>query len=344
MSRRTLPLLLVVVLLLAVGALLAYRHKLAPAPAPVPPPPPPALALKGEEAEEAPEVGPRPALDVASLKFDRPELRQRFLDFDAAARRFAADVGGFAHRPYRQGGNFITAVWAKNADPDLPIALRGGGPPKEVHRIRVDTIVVPFPQAKAAGLGVELVAPGPDGWCVSFRYREATLQQVMGSGWGVTLYRWDPAKYGKLVPFRPQEQAKERLTLPLWGHAVADSGVQVGGRRPVEEDFLRHARSAAAMRDAYLADLAELEGLVAAFVADHKAQKKVYEEKYNGPGAPPHRLVALTAEEEAAELAKAKAHFAAQAKLMRDHHEAAYAAWRRSFPLERCWPQLDAAK
>jgi len=48
----------------------------------------------------------------------------------------------------------------------------------------------------------------------------------------------------------------------------------------------------------------------------------------------------LTAVEEQAELAKAKEYFAAQAKLMKAHHEAIYAAWRKSFPVERCWPEL----
>jgi hypothetical protein len=42
-----------------------------------------------------------------------------------------------------------------------------------------------------------------------------------------------------------------------------------------------------------------------------------------------------------AELAKAKKHFAEQKSLMLHHYTAVYAAFRKSFPVEQCWPGLE---
>lgn len=285
------------------------------------------------------------AFDTTRLRFDNAELRQRFESFDAAARRFAGD--GFAYRPYQLGGNFVTAVWAKGIGFTEPCTFRG---PREslkgIHRISVDTIIVPVEKARAksAGLRVEVVSPDPDGWCLTFYYREATEQRVTGPGWSVAFYRWDPARYG-IIPFRPFDEARERVAFPVYGHAVRDSRVTTPPPQPMKDDFVRHVRSAEGMRDAYLAELAATEKRVAAFIREHKARKRVLGK---GPGCgappPPTHLEPLTPAEERAELEKAKQYFTAQAELMRKHHVAMYAVLNRAFPLDQCWPELAKPK
>jgi hypothetical protein len=293
------------------------------------------LKLDGGKERPKPNVQ---AVAIDSLKFDTPELQKRFKEFDTAARQFAGK--DFDYQPPQLGGNFVQEVWAKGIGFTEPCELRG---PREafkgIHRISVDTIVVPFPQAKAAAVAVVVVAPDPNSWCVLFAYRESTHQEVTGPGWWITFYRWNPDRLGS-VPFLFYDQAKERITLPIRNYSVRDSGVGLSAPPSILEDFVQHARSARAMRDVYLANLAQLEKLARAFIQEHKAQKKVYD-KDTGSGLPPlSHLEPLTAEEEKEELAKAKQFFSAQTKFMEDHHEALYAAWRKSFPLENCWPEV----
>jgi hypothetical protein len=295
-------------------------------------------SLKVDGGKELPESS-APAVAIDSLKFDTAELEKRFKGFDTAARQFAGT--GFDYQPPQLGGNFVRVVWAKGIGFTEPCELRG---PREslkgIHRIKVDTIVFPFPQAKAAAVVVEVVPSDPNRWCVLFVYREATHQQVTGPGWWITFFRWNPDRLGAVLPFRPYDEAKERITVPIRNYGIRDSYVSLSAQPSVPDEFVHHVRSARAMRDAYLADLARLEELARAFIREHKAQKKV-RDRDSGRGLPPlYRLEPLTAEEEQEELAKAKQFFSAQAKFMGDHHEALYAAWRKSFPVESCWPEL----
>lgn len=278
-------------------------------------------------------------IEIDSLKFDTAELKKRFTAFDDAARQFAGSE--FDYRPYQKGGNFIEAVWAKGIGFTEPCVLRGSRESlKGIHRISVDTIVVPFPRAKSAALGIEVVAPNPEDWCINFGYREATQQQVTDPGWMITFYRWNPARLG-IIPFRPLDQAKERITLPVRSYTVSDSKVEMRSELSIHDDFVRHFRSAEVMRDVCRADLARLEERVRAFIKGHKAQKRVYAQYEGGGLPPPYHLEPLTAEEEEAQLVYSKRFFAAQAKLMRDHHKAMYALLRKSFPFERCWLELE---
>lgn len=276
-------------------------------------------------------------IDKAVLDFVSPEEGGRFAEFDAVARQFAGD---FAFSGYYRNGNSVSAIWARGIDFETPASLTGPlGAMKGIHRISVGTTVMPFPKATSAKVSVEAVSPTPDEWCVGFSCEERKGKEKTTHGWTLILYRWDAAKHDGVNTFSPFDRAKERFWLPLGGYMVAAT--------PVERDlrieprrFLQHLRSATAMRDAYLADLADLEQRTVALIQQHKAQKKVYG-KYQGRGIPPPSWTSpLTEAEEQAELAKAKQYFAAQAKSMREQHETAYAAWRRSFPVERCWPEL----
>lgn len=277
---------------------------------------------------------------IDSLKFELPELRQRFLSFDKAAREFA--VKDFAYRHYQpEFGNFLWATWSKGIGCDEPCVFRGPRDSlRDIHRIRVETIVVPTPdQAKAAGLAVEAVPANPDQWCVCWYFREATEQNVTGPDWSIVFFRWDPAKLS-IDPFRPQEETKEKIVLPVYGYGVSACAVSVNSKLSVNESFLRYVRSADAMRDSCIADLAELEKRVILLIEAHKAYKTVYGAYYGGGIPPPSHEEPLNTEEEKTEVVKAKAYFAAQAQCMRDHHRDMYRALRKSFPLERCWKEL----
>ncbi len=285
-------------------------------------------------------VRPQPApIEAAALKFSSPDAGNLFLACDKTAREFAAQ--GYEHRSYELGGNFVTAVWSKGADFTRPIQLRG--PQKKlqaIHRIRVDAIVIPFPQAVTGGLAVEHVPADPEKWCVSLSYHEGANNAVTGPGWSIYLFRWDATKYGRITPFQPWEQAKDRIDLPVRGYAVAATPVPFHSDLSYQENFLRHMESAEAMRDAFLADLEQVEAKSLALIESHGARKEVSEE-YRGGGIPPRKHAEpLTADDEAAQLAKAKQYFATQAQLMRAHYEEMYGAVRASFPLEKCFPEL----
>ena len=283
----------------------------------------------------------RPIFDIDSLRFENEQLRERFTNFDTTAKAFAKE--GFEHRPYQLGGNFVTAVWSKGFDFTLPLLIRETRETfPGIHRIKVDTIVVPPPEAKSAALDGEGVTKDPNYWSLTLNYREATQQGVTGPAWGIVFYRWDEEQLGRIFPFRPMERTKESLVIPPRYYVLGAGDVRGQRERPIDEDFLSFVQSAEEMRDVFLAELAKLEKGVRERIASGKVEKRV-REKYRGDGRPPpSRLVALSAEELKEELVKAERHFAVQEKLMREHHKAMYAALRKSFPLERCWAGLKA--
>lgn len=302
------------------------------------------LIVSDAWSAEPPPAAPgsdRPSVDIDSLRFANEPLRKRFTDFDATAKTFAKE--GFQHRPYQLGGNFVTAVWAKGFDFTLPLLIRETRETfPGIHRIKVDTIVVPPPEAKSAALEVEVVTKDPNDWSLMLMYREATQQGVTGPAWGIVFYRWDEEQLGHIFPFRPMERAKESLSIPPRYYVLGAGDVRGQRERPIDEDFVWFVQSAEGMRDAFLTELAKLEKGVRERIASGQVQKRV-RGKYRGDGRPPpSRLVALSAEELKEEQVKAERHFAVQEKLMREHHKAMYAALRKSFPLERCWAGLKA--
>ncbi|HEY1376852.1 MAG TPA: hypothetical protein VGF55_08655 [Gemmataceae bacterium] len=291
------------------------------------------------ELAPKPPAQPQPAaapVPVDQLAFEDPKHRQRFFAFDKAVREFAGP--GFDHRDYRRGGSFVRAAWAKGVALDPWLTLRGR-PPADVYRLEVDTIVVGG-RAKSAALTVETVRADPAQWSVYLYYREAAEQNVTEPWWSIKFFRWDPSKLG-VMPFRPDEYVQERLDVPVRSYDVRDSRVELPPDARVKEGFLRYVRSADALRDAYLADLAELERRAVALIDEHRGKKRVIV-RYRGSIPPETRLDSLTADEERDARALAKVHFAKQAQFMRDRHRVLYAALRKAFPLEKCWEELEA--
>ena len=289
---------------------------------------------------------PKELVDVNLLKFETPDLQERLGIFDTAARKFADD--GFAHQPYYELGTFVPAVWAKGIDFSEPCTFRGSLESlQDIHRISVEAIVAPLPRVRGILLRVETVGHDSDTWCINFFYCEATNQNVVTPGWSITFFRWNPAHYGR-IPFMPLEEAREKITLPLRSYTIRDSEVKIQTDLSIKDDFVRHVHSAGRMRDEYLADLDRLEKLGVKFIQEHKAKKKVYDKVvghgifpvYHSEPAPPSHLEPLSEQEEMAELVKAKKYFTEQKKLMREYHEALYAAFRKSFPVDQCWSEL----
>jgi hypothetical protein len=285
-------------------------------------------------------------VNVKSLRFETPELEKKFFSFDKAARNFAAD--DFAYQPYYELGTFVPAVWTKGIGFEEPCEFGGSlRTPHNIHRITVEAIIAPLPHARGVGLSIETVGANPDTWCVSFWYSEAKNQHVVTPAWHITFFRWNPAHLTR-TGFRPIDEAKEEVTLPLRSYTVRNSEVEIKSDVSIETDFVSHVISATKMRDEYLVDLDRLEKRVVKLIQGHEAKKEVFDKVvghgifqiYHSEPRPPSHFEPLSENEEIAELAKAKQKFTKLRKLINDYHEAMYAAFRKSFPVERCWAEL----
>ena len=280
-------------------------------------------------------------IHVAVLSFDTPGLKERFQLFDGTARELAAGGTGWKHREYTQGGNFISAVWVLGEGYDDE--CRASREPQHqvgTRKIEVDTIVV-GDKAKSAAITLERVDASPEEWSVLCHYREATEQGVTGAGWGATLFKWDTQKQKSHVPFRPYEQTTVKFHLgPRYSYQVENTPVEVISELPQEQDFLQYLASPKSLRDTFLQANHKLLKKVEETISSHKAEKRIFGE-YKGDGRPPPTSVKpLTAAEETAELAKARKHFVELDTIVKDGYVAIHAALRKSFPFEKCWPEL----
>lgn len=278
-------------------------------------------------------------VEISKLEFDTPKLKKQFVDFDAAARNSANS--DFAFCDYQLGGNFVRAIWTRGIGFHEPGVLSGPFDSLEgFQRISVDASVFPFPKAKSVALRVESCLASPERWCVLFDFRDSTSQHPTPAGWYAYIYRWDATRYGQHTPFRPINEDADKISLPMRFHRICDSEVVVRSQRRTEDDLLHYFRSAESLRDAYLEDLALVEEQALGMIEQHQIWK---EEPIKGrrgiPEPTEHRL--LTPEETQVELAKAKEFFTVQADLVRNHYNEIYSAWRASFPMEMCWPELE---
>ncbi|MCE9527223.1 MAG: hypothetical protein K8R36_14345 [Planctomycetales bacterium] len=286
---------------------------------------------------------PAAALDVSTLDFETPELKDRFLLFDRIAREAAAEKG-WKHRDYKEGGNFVSAVWVLGDGYDDD-CLPSREPQHQVgtRKMEVDTIVVAG-KAKSAALTLEWVDASSKEWSLFCNYREASEQSVTGAGWGVTLFKWNAEQQKSHVPFRPYEQTTTKLELgPRYSYHVQNTAVEVASDLPQDKDFLRYLASPESLRDTYVEASGRLLKKIEETITTHKAEKRIFG-KYNGDGRPPpSELRKLTTEEEVEELARAREYFARQDNLVKDEHVAMHTVLRKAFPFEKCWPELVTA-
>lgn len=300
-------------------------------------------------------AGPATEYNVDALVFEPPELKQSFQTFTAVAREFCRD--GFSHRPFRAGGNFISAQWTKGGDFGSDILFRKGAPQTEdVHQVFVTTRCLPAPprEGQAADptrpdpvaleslIAVTFVPRDPKQWCVSWGYnhKPSRLGGTYGD-WHVRFCRWDPARLDQPL-LRPLQDVREDVAIPLRLYSGIGRRWGAAFERPETrpDDFFRRMKSADAMRDAQLADLDRFEGDVLRRLDDGGVTKFVPTEESHDGMPPPGKQVPLTDIELAAERKQVKDYFAAQRTTIRDHCAAMYTAFRNSFPVEKCCPEF----
>jgi hypothetical protein len=281
-------------------------------------------------------------VDVAALDFDTVELKNRFQLFDRTAREIAAADNGWKHCGYTRGMNYVSAVWAhgKGYDNECLLNLEARYQ-VGTRKIEVDTIVV-GKKAKAAGITIQRVDASPKQWSASGYYREATGDAVLiGGGWGVMLFKWDAQKQKSIARFRPTEEPTVKIHLASqYVYYVENTPVDVAFDLPLGQDISRYLISAQSLRDTYLRASGQLLQKVEETISNHKAEKRILGED-NVDGTPPASSARpLTTAEEATELAKARKHFAALDKIVSEEYVELHAALRKTFPFEKCWPEL----
>ncbi len=299
---------------------------------------------------------PASEFDVDTLVFEPAELKQSFQTYTDVASRFCRD--GFRHQPFRVGGNNIYGGWIKGGNFRSQIVFEKGVPPTEnVHEIIVQTHSVPPPRGKGqvvdptrpqptareALIGVTFVSRNPDEWCTSWGYnRKASRLGGTYADWHVRFCRWNPARLHQVLQVRPLHDVCEDVAIPLHYYSGIDNcwGTSFERPAPPRDDFFRRMKSADAMRETQLADLDQFEADVTRQLDEGRVTKFVATGQSNNGMPPPGNQVPLSEVELAAERAQVKAYFAAQRTAMREHSEAMYAAFRRSFPIEECWPEL----
>lgn len=297
--------------------------------------------------------------DIDGLVFEPAELKQSFQSYTAVARRFCSN--GFQQRPFRAGGNSIRAEWFKGAESRTEIFFPKGVPPNaDIHRVVVQARCLPPPRreeqavdparpepiARESLIAVTFVPSDPDEWCTTWGYTHlASSQGGTHVDWHIRFCRWNVALLKQVVPFRPLENVREDVSIPLRHYLGVDRrwGVAFNRAEPRCEDFFRRMESADAMLEAQLADLDRLEAEVTRQLDEGLATKFVPGEPSAPKGVPPRgERVALSDDELAAERTHVKAYFSAQRTVMQEHSAAMYATFRKSFPLEECLPELAA--
>jgi hypothetical protein len=196
--------------------------------------------------------------------------------------------------------------------------------------IELNTLFYPKEYPQVFGLGFQTYGMLPGiGWGTNFSFSEGG-KSVMGEGWGLTITQslssgGEPdatVVLGKDYSYKINNKTSVEYSSPL----------------PLREDLAGYLISPEGMRDRGVAAIQALAGKVEDAIRSHQAPTCDYQ-PYQGNGIPPACLPRpMSADEESAELARAKSFFADQEGLLRDHYQEMYAAWMAPFPLDQCWP------
>jgi hypothetical protein len=252
----------------------------------------------------------------------------------AACARSTVGAGG-RETPWIRLGNSVQKSWCtgKGARERCVIA-EASEDDRDQHAVELSTLhygdASPYFGIR---LGARWVPPS-DGWSASFSFSEKG-KGIEGEGFAMvfSLYR---ASRG---PFAADHHPVESLGLGRpYEYGVFENvkPPYVAPIAPLRDDLARFVESAESMRDAGLALLEKTRSDTARFLASHAAKVRV-DGPYRGGGIPPaFTLRDATPAEEAAELAKANAHFDHGEALLRDHYRDMYAALLEAFPVDRC--------
>ncbi len=281
------------------------------------------LALADDKSPFAPE----------KVTFDDTVTKPRLLALAACAE---ATVGGGGHAtPWISQGNFVQKSWcAGQGARERCVIAEASEDDRDQHAVELSTLhygdASPYFGINLSALWV----PPSDGWSASFSFSE-NGKGVEGEGFGLvfSLYR---ASSGRFAADRAPVDSL-RLGRP-YEYVVFENAKPpyVAPTVPLRDDLARFVQSAESMRDAGSALLEKTRSDTARFLASHAAKVRV-DGPYRGGGIPPaFTLRDATPAEEAAELAKANAHFDHDEALLRDHYREMYAALLKAFPVDRC--------
>lgn len=275
---------------------------------------------------------PQPVVSLDELRFKDADTGRRFRALDRCIRDIVDD--SWQTTSYQLVGNFYRAGWCRGtgARDDCQIASSTMDD-RDQHVIELNTLFYVRNYPEVFGLVLQsLWVPKSTGWGVSYSFSESG-NRVVGEGWRVTFRKY-------ATPTGPPE-----ATVDLgWDYSYIIFGpnrttFEHPSDLPLREDLALYLSSPEAMRDRGLAQSQALAQKVRTAIHAHQVNTCDLG-PYLGRGIPPACTPRpLTATEEAAELARAEAHFAAQEQSLRDDYQELYVVWMRAFPLDQCWPE-----
>jgi len=265
---------------------------------------------------------------VGQLRFTDPETGKRFNDLNASIQALIDQ--NWKTNPYHLSGNFYEAAWCRGSGtrPDC----QGSSANKDIrdqHILALNTLFYPQDFPKVFGLGFQAVyVPPTQGWGAVFNFSEGG-GSVMGEGWSVIFseYKADSGEPDALIS----------LGSGAYQYRVLETTIGLDTGLPMRADLALHLESPQAMRERGQAQIQALAGKVRSQISAHQVPACDWQES-TGNGIPPTcKPRAMTAVEEAEELARAEAFFKDEEKLLGDHYQEMYAAWMNAFPFDKAW-------
>ena len=279
----------------------------------------------------APSPTPQPVVSVDELRFKDSETGRRFRALDRCVRDIVDN--SWQTTSYQLGGNFYRSHWCRGTGARYDCQIASSTlDNRDQHVIELSTLFYIQTYPEVFGLEFQLLwVPKSTGWGVSYYFAESG-GRVVGEGWGVT--------FSKYVTPTGHPEATVNLG---WNYGYTILGpnrttFEYPSDLPMREDLALYLSAPDAMRDRGLAQMHALAQKVITAINVHQVSTCDLG-PYLGNGVSPACTPRpLTANEEADELARAKAYFAEQDQLLRDHYQEMYATWMTAFPFDRCWP------
>lgn len=280
----------------------------------------------------APSPTPRPVVSVAELQFKDPDIGRRFRTLERCIQDLVDD--SWRTISPRLLGNFYNLQWCRGSGARDDCQITSSTlDNRDQHAIELNTLFYGQNFQEMFGLDFHsLRVPESTGWGVSYHFAESG-ERVLGEGWGV--------KFSKYVtPTGPPEATVDlgsNYAYTIYG--PNRTTFETLSDLPLREDLALYLSSPEAMRDRGLAQNQALAEKVITAIHAHQVitcDRGPYLGNGIEPACTPRPL---TPAEEAEELARAEAHFAAQEQLLRADYQEMYAAWMESFPFDRCWPE-----
>ncbi len=276
-------------------------------------------------AEPTPTLIPPPPLD--ELTFEDPQTESRFKALNQCIAGIADET--WHTTSYQLIGNFYESRWCSGAGAreDCQIA-ESTMHDRDQHQAGLYTLFYPAQPTTVFGLGFQtLWVPESTGWGVVFNFSEKG-KTIIGDGWSVIFNRYDNA-------FDPPTESV--VLGDSLSYQIIQTTLQQSSDLPLREDMDIYLRDAESMRDRSVEQYQ-------LFLSDIKSKLTNHEitacdlSEYQGDGIPPACTSRpMTADEEAAELEKARIFFEGQIQLLQENYREMFAVWMAAFPFDECW-------